>query len=151
MVTLYNVVSQDGFITRPDGSEDFIPDKLWPKTLEFFKQFDLLVMGRKTYEVLQEYSENLLVPFEQLDISKVIVTKDINFLPRMGYEIANSPEEALRMRDNVVVSSGPTLNNYLLEHNLVDKIVLHRISKKIGNGIKPYDVNLTKLAPDYMD
>ena len=50
MVTLYNVVSSDGYIAREDGSEDFIPDELWPLTLEVFKKFDVLVMGRKPYE-----------------------------------------------------------------------------------------------------
>lgn len=151
MVTTYNVISADGFIARPDGSEDFIPDESWPKTLEFFKQFDLLVMGGNTYSVIQKYPEDLLRPFEELNILKVVVTKDKNFLPRAGYEFVDSPEKALSMGDNIVVSSGPTLNNYLLEHNLVDKIVLHRIYENIGNGIKPYDANLTKLTPNYLD
>ena len=44
MVTIYNVISSDGFIVRKDGSESFIPDELWPLTLEIFKKFDVLVM-----------------------------------------------------------------------------------------------------------
>ena len=53
MITLYNVISADGFIARLDGDEDFIPDDLWPHTLEFFKKYDALVMGRKTYDAMQ--------------------------------------------------------------------------------------------------
>ena len=151
MVTLYNVISKDGFIARLDGSEGFIPDESWPKTLEFFNQFDLLVMGRNTYNVIQEYPEHLLRPFEELDVSKVVVTRDKTFLPRAWYEVANSPEEALGMGNDIVVSSGPTLNNYLLEHGLVDKIVLRSVQKEIVDGIKPYSAKLTNLMPNYID
>ena len=35
MLTLYNVISSDGFIARNDDSEDFILDNLW-------KNFDII-------------------------------------------------------------------------------------------------------------
>ena len=50
MVTIYNVISKDGFIARSDGGEDFIPEEIWEYDMQFFRQFDTWVMGRKTYE-----------------------------------------------------------------------------------------------------
>src|SRR5437899_10447605 len=43
--------SVDGFIARPDGSFDFLPETPEPHGFdEFFASIDALLMGRKTYE-----------------------------------------------------------------------------------------------------
>ena len=144
MVTLYNVISEDGYIARKDGSEDFIPDELWPFTLDIFKKFDVLVMGRKTYETIQNYDKKSLETFEKLSIKKVIVTHDKNFQPKLGYIAVNTPEATLRMSTNTLVSSGPTLNNYLLEKKLVNSIIFHQLSVSIGDGILPFDSEIKK-------
>lgn len=142
MVTLYNVVSRDGFIARKDGSEDFIPDELWPATLEFFKTYDVLVMGRKTYDALHAYPPELLESFEKLPLKKVVVTRnkdDFHPDPRFGYVVLHSATEVPLMGANVLVSSGPTLNDFLLEKGLVNKVILHQLPDEIGEGIRPFD------------
>ena len=144
MVTLYNVISADGYIARKDGSEDFIPDELWPITLDIFKKFDVLVMGGKTYQVLQSYDKKSLELFEKLGIKKVVVTRDKNFQPKSGYVVVHTPEDALRMSTNTLVSSGPTLNNYLLEKKLVDTIIFHQLPILIKDGILPFDSEIKK-------
>lgn len=72
MVTLYNVISADGFIARKDGSEDFIPDNLWQNFLSLCKEYGTLIIGRKTYDTIQAYDQELLGPFEALLIRKII-------------------------------------------------------------------------------
>ena len=144
MVTLYNVVSSDGYIARKDGSEEFIPDELWPSTLEFFKHYDVLVMGRKTYDVMQQYEKEPLKLFEELNIKKVIVTNDKDFQPKLGYTVSHSPEDVLHMGVNILVSSGPTLNNYLFKKKLIDKVVLCQIPVSIGEGIRPFATDIQK-------
>jgi dihydrofolate reductase len=142
MVTLYNVISADGFIARKDDSEDFIPDEMWPVTLEMYRQYDTLVMGRKTYDVMQKYPKELIGPFNKLSLKKVVVTHDEDFHPdsQLGYVVIHTPEEALTMGTNVLVSSGPILNTYLLEKSLIDKIIFHKVPAKIGEGIKPFNL-----------
>ena len=139
MVTLYNVISFDGYIARKDDSEDFIPDELWSTTLNIFKKSDVLVMGRKTYCAVQNYDEKLLNPFERLDIKKVIVTRNKNLIHKPGYVIINTPEDAIHMGENVLILSGPNLNNYFLERKLVDRIIFHQLPTSIGDGIQPFD------------
>ena len=152
MVTLYNVISDDGFIARLDGSEDFIPDESWPETLEFFRKFDTLIMGHKTYDAIQEYPEELLRPFEALPIQKVIVTSDATFLPKVGYDVAHSPKEAIEMGKNVVVSSGPMLNNFLLAMGMVKRIVLRKVPQSLNAGIRPFNLDKGSLvAIDYIN
>jgi dihydrofolate reductase len=134
MITLYNVISEDGYIATEDGKEDFIPDETWSETLSLFKEYDALVFGRKTYESIQKYPTELLEPFEEMDIKKIIVTRDKNFRPKFGCEVLNTPKEILNY-ENVLVSSGPTLNNYLIEKNLVNKVILRKIPISIGEGV----------------
>lgn len=144
MVTLYNVISKDGYIATKDGSEHFIPDELWSTTLELIGKYDALVMGRKTYEAIQQYPPELLEPFEKLPIKKVVVTTHKDFHPRSGYIVAHSPQDALAFGKNALVSSGPTLNNVLLKNNLVNKAIFHKIPVRIGEGIRPFDVGFEK-------
>ncbi len=144
MVTLYNVVSSDWFIADKDGEEDFIPDELWQKTLEVFSRFDTLVMGRKTYEALQAYPAALLQPFENLNIRKVVVSEHHEQL-KNGYVLCSSPEEAIRLGSNTIVSSGPTLNNYLLEHRLVNMVILHEIPIALNEGVPVFDASFKDM------
>jgi dihydrofolate reductase len=144
MITCYNVISSDGYITRKDGSEDFIPDQLWPETLKIFVRFDVLVIGRKTYDAIQNYDEELLKSFEKLDIKKVVVTRDKNFQPKSGYTTVCVPEDVLRVGKNILISSGPTLNNYFLEKKLVDNIIFHQLPVSIGDGIRPFNTEIEK-------
>ena len=52
----YQVASSlDGFIAARDGSYDWIPMDPDIDFPALFAQFDTLVMGRKTYEVMQAY------------------------------------------------------------------------------------------------
>jgi len=141
MVTLYNVVSADGFIARPDGNEDFIPDSLWPRTLELFSRYDTVAMGRKTYEALQAYPDELLKPFEALPVKKVVVSRDPDFKLKSGYALVRSPREACALGENVLVTSGPTLNGSVVDDKLAEKVILHRLPVKIGEGVKPFPFN----------
>jgi dihydrofolate reductase len=149
MLTLYNVISQDGFIADNNGSEDFIPDETWQYFLNLCREYGALIIGRNTYEAIQQYDKNLLDSFEALPINKIIVTSDLTFSAnqKLGYVIANSPEEAIAVSSDALVSSGPTLNNYLLAMHLVEKIILKVIPVNIGEGIKPFDSDRGRLVP----
>lgn len=151
MITLYNVISVDGYIASKDGSEDFIPSSYWPHTLAVLRQHDSIVIGRKTYETIQNYDRELRDSFDALPSRKVVVTKDRNFLPKEGYEAVHSPEEAIQSGSNIVVTSGPVLNQYLLDHHLINKISYHEVPEFVGDGIKPYQkiddsIKVVKLA-----
>ena len=144
MITCYNVISSDGYITRKDGSEDFIPDQLWPETLKIIEKFGVLVMGRKTYDAIQNYDEEPLELFEKLNIKKVVVTRDKNFQPKSEYTTVYAPEDVLRVGKDILVLSGPTLNNYFLEKKLVDNIIFHQLPVLIGDGIRPFNIEIEK-------
>jgi dihydrofolate reductase len=139
MLTLYNVISSDGFIARKDGSEDFVPDSLWQKFLDLCLEYKILIIGRKTYEAVQRYDDIYTKPFENLPIQKIVISSDKNFILKSGYVLVNSPEEAAAKAPNALVSSGPGLNNYLLEKGFVQNIIQYKLADFIGDGIKPFN------------
>ncbi len=147
MITLYNVISSDGFIARKNGDEDFISDNLWKNFLNLCSEYGAIIMGRKTYDAIQKYDPGPLRQFEALPVRKIVVTANREFHPKQGYTVAHSPEEACALAPNALVSSGPTLNNYLLKNGLVKKIILHEIPIAIGDGIKPFADNVATLTP----
>lgn len=138
MLTLYNVQSQDGFIACRDGDEDFIPDSFWPKTLRALAQYDLILLGRKSYETIQAYEDDAVASFDALPGKKIVVTRNNDFKPKKGYGVMHSAEEILDSNLYIVVTSGPALNNYLLSNKLVDRITYHEVPVALGEGIKPY-------------
>ncbi len=147
MLTLYNVISSDGFIAREDGSEDFIPDDTWLYFLNLCEKYGAVIMGRKTYETIQKYDKKLLAPFEYLPIQKIIVTGNTKFHPKEGYIAVHSPEDAVLRSPNALVSSGPTLNNYLLKNHFVVSIILNEIPVAIQKGLRPFDQKDFNLTP----
>ena len=143
MVTLYNVISSDGFIARNDGSEDFIPEdiNLWQKFLDLCLEHGTLIIGRKTYDTIQEYNHITIDSLEALPIKKIVISANKNFVPKLGYTRISSPEDAIAQAPNALVSSGPTLNNYLLDHDFVKNIIQYKLPVSISEGIKPFYEN----------
>lgn len=151
MATLFNITSADGFIARPDGSEDFILDDYWPVFLELCMKHGAVILGRHTYTTIQKYEAHLREPFEELPIKRIVVSHDPKFEVQKGYIVARSPEEALALAPGALVSSGPTLNTYLLEHKLVRRMIRYEVPIKIEKGILPFEPHVASeliLQPD---
>lgn len=150
MITLYNVISADGFIARNNGDEDFIPDELWSSTLKLYKEYGIVVMGRKTYETIQSYDKYAIKQLEDLLLKKVIVSSNLKFVPKPGYTVIHSIDEITILGPKILVTSGPTLNSSLLKAGLVDTIILNTLPDKIGSGIRVYEIepNLTLISEE---
>jgi dihydrofolate reductase len=138
MITVYNVVSSDGFIARVNGEEDFIPDDAWYKFLELCATHDVLVIGRKTYDAIQSYDEKLLQSFENSSIEKIVFSRNPAFNPKEGYGVLNSLNKIPKDK-NVLVSSGPELTTGLFDQGVIDKVILYQLPITIGEGIKLLD------------
>lgn len=145
MLTLYNVISSDGFVAEENGSEDFIPDEVWNDFLELCEAYDTLIIGKNTYAAIQSFGNKLIEPFENTNIRKVIITRDEDFIPKAMYEKAYSIDEALEMGSNILLSSGPSLNTAFLKEKLIDQIILNRLPVAINRGIPQFETDITPL------
>lgn len=135
MITLYNAVSADGFIARRNCEEDFIPDDAFDEFLELLKEYGVYVMGRKTYETIMGYPQDMVRNFEKSKIRRVIITHNKNFHPGKGYEVIHSLSEINNFGSNILVSSGPNLNDALIEAGVVDRVMWNVVPEKINEGI----------------
>lgn len=151
MITLYNVISSDGFIAEENGSEDFIPNEVWNDFLELCDGYDTLIIGKNTYAAIQSFGDELIEPFESTSIRKVIITRDESFIPKATYEKAYSIDDALKMGSNFLLSNGPSLNTAFLKEKLINRIILNRLSVALGKGIPQFETNthpLVTLLPE---
>lgn len=145
MLTLYNVISSDGFIAQADGSEDFIPDEVWNDFLELLNEYDVLIIGKNTYEMIQSFGQELVEPFENTSIKKIVVTRDEGFVPKTSYEKISSLQAAFKIGSNALLCSGSGLNTAFLKEKLIDRIVLNKLPVTIGKGIRQFE---TETVPE---
>lgn len=139
MITLYNVVSSDGYITERNGEEDFIPDDAWNDFILLCEDYDILVMGRKTYEALQNYNVMLLKQLEDLPIEKIVVSRDAAFHPKGGYGLVTSPEDIDPDDGKILLSSGPSLNTSFLKLGMIDYALLNILPVTIAGRLKVFN------------
>ena len=148
MLTLYNVLSSDGFIAAKDGGEDFIPDEVWGDFLELCTKYDALILGKNAYTAIQSFGKDLVEPFEKLSIKKIVVTRDKNFKPKKGYVVMSSLREIATLHPNILLSSGPKLNTAFLKEKLIDRIILNKLPVAVGEGIPQFEEGISlSLTP----
>ena len=134
----YNVaMSLDGYIARPDGSFDWI---LEDPTIDFealFAEFDTLLMGRKTYEVLR--SQGLSGPFAGM--RKVVVSRSRHAGAEGNTTFVNEAvaEHVRKLKaeakKDVWLFGGGELFRHLLDAGLVDTVEVAIMPVLLGQGI----------------
>lgn len=149
MITLYNAVSEDGYINEADGSENFITYDVWHEFLELCADYDVFAMGKNSYQAIQDYEIKEKELFEKLSIKKVVISRDNKFFSRNGYEVIRSVSELSRLGKNILLSSGPALNDVLLKEKLIDKIILNFIPVKVQGGLKQFSTEQPKMILEY--
>ena len=151
--TVFVGISVDGFMARPDGRFDFLPEHPEDHGFEaFMATVDALVMGRNTFEVV--------LPFETWPYGKTRVvvlstrTLDLSAALARGAvveQMSGTPEEIVsalgaRGAKHLYVDGGDTIQRFL-RAGLIDRMVITRVPVLIGEGISlfgavPSDVQL---------
>ena len=130
--------SVDGFIARPDGRFDFLPDTPEPHGYdEFFASVDALLIGRKTFETALGFGG---WPYGSKPVyvwsSRVLASQPAGaVLERLGGEPHALLEQlAARGARHVYVDGGQTVQTFL-RAGLIDRLVVTRVPVLIGAGI----------------
>ena len=151
--TVFVGISVDGFMARPDGRFDFLPENPDDHGFEaFLASVDALVMGRNTFEVV--------LPFDPWPYGKtrivVLTTRplDLSVPTARGAvveQMSGTPEEIVarlgaRGMRHLYVDGGDTIQRFM-RAGLIDRLVLTRVPVLIGEGISlfgavPADVPL---------
>jgi dihydrofolate reductase len=148
--------SVDGFIARPNGEFDFLPEGGGePHGYdEFMASVDALVIGRKTFETVLAYpawpygdKRVVVLSSRPVDVSAV----------RGGIveQMAGSPTEIVSKLaasgvNHIYVDGGITIQRFL-RAGLVQRLIITRVPVLIGDGIPlfgalPRDLRLRHIA-----
>jgi dihydrofolate reductase len=149
-------VSVDGFLARPDHTLDFLEaGGQEPHGFEeFYGSVDVVVIGRKTFEVVLTFGQwpygkkqVVVLSRQPLDFSKI----EGGVVEKMSGEPA---EIAKRLRSrgfqHAYVDGGITIQGFLAA-GLIDRMVITRVPVLIGAGIPlfgalPRDIVLRHVA-----
>jgi dihydrofolate reductase len=156
-VTVFVGTSVDGFLAREDDGLDFLPTE-GPGPEGGFEAFlasvDAIVMGRRTFEVVQRHAEwpYGAVPVFVLSRSRGFVASAHGVACEV---LSGSPAEvvaalARRGFTKLYVDGGQTIRAFLAA-GLVDRFVITQVPVLIGQGIPlfgplPRDVRLRHVS-----
>jgi dihydrofolate reductase len=153
--TVFVGISVDGFMARPDGSFDFLPEEPEDHGFdEFFASVDALVMGRKTFETALgfgdwPYGRKRVVVLSRRPLDLSVVRGGV--VEQMSGEPADVVARlgATGAR-HLYVDGGDTVQRFL-RAGLIDRLVVTRVPVLIGQGISlfgslPADVRLRHVG-----
>ena len=150
-------VSVDGFLARPDDTFDFLEaGEQEPHGFdEFFASVDVVVMGRRTFEVVQKLG------YPEIYRGKPVVVLsrgqlDFSGIPSGMIEaMSGEPAEIVKRLESrglrhAYVDGGITIQRFLAA-GYIDRLVITRVPVLIGVGISlfgpvPRDVSLRHVA-----
>jgi dihydrofolate reductase len=132
-------VSVDGFMARPDGRFDFLPDGGGEEHgyTDFMKSIDAMLIGRKTYEVV------LAFPVWAYGKTPVYVLSSKPLAPApkdaIVERMSGDPREVAAQLDargvrRAYVDGGETIQAFL-RAGLIDRLIVTRVPVLVGEGI----------------
>ncbi len=154
MVSVFVGTSVDGFIARPNGALDFLPDDVEPHGYdEFIASVDTLVIGRKTFETVLGFGT---WPYAGKRVV-VLSSRPVDLSAAHGAveQMAGPPAEivsrlAAAGAQHLYVDGGITIQGFL-RAGLVQRLIVTRVPVLIGEGIPlfgalPRDLQLRHVA-----
>ena len=130
-------MSVDGFIAGPNGEYDWIvmdPDFDWKALCG---QFDMLLMGRRSYDVMRERG----MPPKSMDMKAMVVSTTL--IPDQHGDVtvvaSKVPETVAALKaepgKDIWLSGGGVLFRFLLDAGLVDGIDIAVVPVLLGSGV----------------
>lgn len=144
-ITVEMACSINGFTATEDGSEDFLSYRGWTIMLEFLKEYDVLIWGRKTWKNIVSWGDDYVKDLKEINIIVLSETnKQQNEFPNVTY--CNSIEDCLKVceklkYEKLFISGGATINNAFMEKGLVDNIILNYNPFVLNKGIPLFKGN----------
>ncbi|MFZ1591935.1 MAG: dihydrofolate reductase family protein [Chitinophagales bacterium] len=143
-VILYIAASLDGYIAKSNDDLSFLnavqregEDYGYQ---EFMRSVDTVILGRKTYDWVMTQVE--IFPHAELQTFVITSSKREN-LGKITFYNGDIPEliTNLKTRDgqNIFIDGGAAVVNTLLNHNLIDEIIVSIIPVLLGDGVRLFN------------
>ena len=146
--------SLDGFIARPTGAFDFLPEDPEPHGFEeFMATVDALVMGRNTFDVVAPfetwpYGEKPVIVLSHRELQATRSGAAVEMMSGEPAEIVQRLES--RGLRHLYVDGGDTVQRFL-RAGLISNITITRVPVLVGSGISLFgsldgDIRLRHIA-----
>lgn len=108
-ITLFMVMSVNGFIADKNGNEDFLSDENWDEFVSHVKEKGYLLWGRKTYETVLSWQDDSLKDLK--GIKKYVLSSKRDYKVGEDFHLVSSPTEFVKKLsddgiEEAVVSGG---------------------------------------------
>jgi dihydrofolate reductase len=153
--TVYIATSLDGFIARENGNIDWLmhlpnPDKSDYGFSKFLERMDGIIMGRKSFEAVLEFSEwpySIPIPVFVLSNSLKELPKGLPVHAEIIKGDLNLIIESLKRRgfNNLYIDGGETIQGFLNE-DLIDELIITRVPVILGAGIPLFGKNKLEIV-----
>ena len=143
-------ITLDGFIAKQDGQMDFFMQFQSERNMmiEAQKDWDLLLMGRNTYETMVHFwpnskDENDLIAKYMNTVPKTVLSTSLKDAPWGKYEAATVLSEHINEAikhlqqqpgKHIALLGSAITSKYLLDHDLVDEYFLLIYPIVLGEG-----------------
>jgi len=128
-------MSLDGFIAGPNGEADWI---IMDPTLDFgalFKQFDTLLMGRRTYESARQGGGDTMAGMQTIVVSRTLRQKDHAKVKITGEFVETISALKDKPGKDIWLFGGGSLFRSMLDAGLVDSIEVAVIPVLLSEGV----------------
>ena len=155
-VSVFVGTSLDGFIARPNGALDFLPESGGEPHgyLEFIASVDAIVIGRKTFETVLAFET---WPYGNKRVV-VLSNRPVDFSAVRGgvvEQMAGPPAEIVSQlaasgAHHLYIDGGITIQGFL-RAGAVQRLVITRVPVLIGDGVPlfgtlPHDIPLKHIS-----
>ena len=137
--SVFIATSLDGFIARPDGTLDWLPESPEPHGFEeFYASVDALVIGRHTYEVVLGFgswaygTKPVIVLSSTMTELKAPAGAVCSLMCGTPREIVERLEQ--RGLEHLYIDGGVTIQRFL-DAGLIQRLIITRIPVLLGSGI----------------
>ncbi len=134
-VRLSAAISLDGLIAGPNGEYDWIPDDPEIDMMALFKDFDTVLMGRKSYEAAKKQGH-----LGMYEMPVYVISSSLKPEEHPGVTVARDPAALVRQlrtqpgKDLWLFGGGELFKSFLAL-DLVDEMDIAVMPVLLGNGI----------------
>jgi dihydrofolate reductase len=143
-VVLYMAISADGFIAGPHDETPW-SDEEWAAFQEFVKTCDVVLLGRRTYEIMAKQDEFVDGP------EYVIITNNPSAGTGSLRKLSVKDKSDLPQVDKLGVIGGGELNGSLAKLGVIDEIIIDVEPITLGDGKRLFGSHDVRLTLELID
>jgi dihydrofolate reductase len=143
-VILYMAISADGFIAGPNDETPW-SDEEWEAFQGFVKTCDVVLLGRRTYEIMAKEGDFVEGP------EYVVVTNDAKVDTGNFSKLAINSIGDLPKAERIAVIGGGDLNGRVAKLGCINEVILDIEPITLGAGVRLFDDHEVKISLKLID